>query len=113
MIRFLQTPGPIKKAVLGSMLLVIAAAMVITLVPGGFDFFTASGGGGRGTLAKVAGQDVTTYEVEQLARLTVQTMQHQPGALLARNSTRLQQRGDARGVDIADPGQIEHHRRWQ
>src|SRR5258706_1087068 len=68
MIRFLQTPGPIKKAVLGSMLLVIAAAMVITLVPGGFDFFTASGGGGRGTLAKVAGQDVTTYEVEQLAR---------------------------------------------
>ena len=35
MIRFLQTPGPTKKIILGGMLLVICAAMVITLVPGG------------------------------------------------------------------------------
>ena len=35
MIRFLQTPGPIKKIVLGGMLTVICAAMVITLIPGG------------------------------------------------------------------------------
>src|SRR5207248_10186387 len=57
--------------VLGAMLLFIAAAMVITLVPGGFDFFTA-GSAGRGTLAKVAGQDVTSYEVEQLAKRMAQ-----------------------------------------
>ena len=35
MIRFLQTPGPLKKIILGGMLLLICAAMVITLVPGG------------------------------------------------------------------------------
>jgi hypothetical protein len=35
MIRFLQTPGPIKKVVLGGLLVVICAAMVIVLVPGG------------------------------------------------------------------------------
>src|SRR3954470_7347219 len=69
MIRFLQTPGPVKKIVLGSMLMVIAAAMVITLVPGGFlgDSF-GGGAGSRGTVAKVSGQEVTTYEVEQLAK---------------------------------------------
>src|SRR5436305_4507698 len=72
MIRFLQTPGPVKKIVLGAMLLFIAAAMVITLVPGGFDFFSTGGSAGRGTLAKVAGQDVTTYEVEQLAKRMAQ-----------------------------------------
>ena len=35
MIRFLQTPGPIKKIVLGGILLVICVMMVITLIPGG------------------------------------------------------------------------------
>src|SRR6476660_8684681 len=35
MIRFLQTPGPIKKIVLGGLLTVICAAMAITLIPGG------------------------------------------------------------------------------
>ena len=34
MIRFLQTPGRTKKIVLGGLLLIICAAMVITLVPG-------------------------------------------------------------------------------
>ena len=38
MIRFLQTPGPTKKIILGGMLLVICAAMVITLVPGGISY---------------------------------------------------------------------------
>ncbi len=35
MIRFLQTPGPVKKIVLGGILLVICVMMVITLIPGG------------------------------------------------------------------------------
>src|SRR5437016_13635034 len=67
MIRFLQTPGPIKKIILGALLLIIAAAMVITLIPGGFlsDPFS---GGARGTLAKVGDQDVTTIEVQFMAR---------------------------------------------
>jgi peptidyl-prolyl cis-trans isomerase D len=68
MIRFLQTPGPIKKIVLGGLLLVICAAMVITLVPGGISDSFGFGGPGRGVLAQVAGQDITTQEVERQAR---------------------------------------------
>jgi peptidyl-prolyl cis-trans isomerase D len=70
MIRFLQTPGPLKKIILGGILLVICVMMVITLIPGGFlgDYF----GGGvtqAGMLAKVGGQDVSLQEVAQQARL--------------------------------------------
>ena len=41
MIRFLQTEGPMKKIVLGGLLLVVCVMMVITLVPGGMfgDYF--------------------------------------------------------------------------
>src|SRR3984893_19035144 len=55
MIRFLQTPGPTKKIILGGMLLVICAAMVITLVPGGIGDSIGLGGPGQGVVAKVAG----------------------------------------------------------
>jgi peptidyl-prolyl cis-trans isomerase D len=68
MIRFLQTPGPIKKIVLGGLLLVICAAMVITLVPGGIGDSFGFGGPGKGVLAKVAGEDVTSQDVERQAR---------------------------------------------
>ncbi len=34
MIRFLQTEGPVKKIVLSGLLLLICAAMAITLIPG-------------------------------------------------------------------------------
>jgi peptidyl-prolyl cis-trans isomerase D len=70
MIRFLQTPGPMKKIVLGALLLVICVMMVITLVPGGLfgDYF------GRdlstaGVLAKVGTEDISLQEVAQRARL--------------------------------------------
>jgi len=33
MIRFLQTPGPVKKIVLGGLLLLICASMVVAFVP--------------------------------------------------------------------------------
>src|SRR5258708_20765809 len=56
MIRFLQTPGPTKKIILGGMLLVICAAMVITLVPGGIGDSIGLGGPGQGVVAKVAGR---------------------------------------------------------
>jgi peptidyl-prolyl cis-trans isomerase D len=68
MIRFLQTPGRTKKIVLGGMLLVICAAMVITLVPGGIGSSIGLGGPGQGVLANVAGEPVTTLEVQREAR---------------------------------------------
>ena len=68
MIRFLQTPGPTKKIVLGGLLLVICAAMVITLVPGGIGSSIGLGGPGQGVLATVSGEPVTTAEVQREAR---------------------------------------------
>lgn len=67
MIRFLQTPGPIKKIVLGGMLLVICGAMVITLVPGGLGSNIGLGGPGQGVVATVDGADVTALEVNRTA----------------------------------------------
>ena len=70
MLRFLQTPGPMKKIVLGGLLLVICVMMVITLVPGGLfgDYF------GRdlstaGVLAKVGTEDISLQQVAQRARM--------------------------------------------
>ena len=68
MIRFLQTPGPLKKIILGGLLLIICAAMVITLVPGGVGSSFGFGAPGRGVLANVAGEEVTTVEVQRAAR---------------------------------------------
>src|SRR6516165_2887476 len=70
MIRFLQTPGPAKKIVLGGLLLIVCVMMIITLVPGGMfgDYF------GRdistaGVIAKVGSDDITVQEVAQRARM--------------------------------------------
>ena len=70
MLRFLQTPGPMKKIVLGGLLLVICVMMVITLVPGGLfgDYF----GGGvttAGVVAKVGTEDISLQQVAQRARM--------------------------------------------
>jgi peptidyl-prolyl cis-trans isomerase D len=66
MIRFLQTPGPVKKIVLGGLLTIICAAMAITLIPGGLGDF--GGGPGQGVVATVAGEPVTTIAVQREAR---------------------------------------------
>ena len=83
MIRFLQTPGPTKKIVLGGLLLIICAAMVITLIPGGLGS-DLMGQPGKGVLAKVAGTDVTADQVhrsaEQIARQ--QAMQYGQNAAM-------------------------------
>jgi len=68
MIRFLQTPGPIKKVILSGILLVFCGAMVITLIPGGLGSNFGFGAPAAGVVAKVAGQDVTVLEVQQQAK---------------------------------------------
>lgn len=72
MIRFLQTPGPIKKVVLGGLLTVICVFMVITLVPGfGSTDFFGTRAPGQGVVATVAGNDITSVEVQRAARQMV------------------------------------------
>ena len=58
MIRFLQTPGPLKKIILGGLLLIICAAMVITLVPGGIGSSLGLTGPGKGIVATVGDEDI-------------------------------------------------------
>ncbi|HXY15476.1 MAG TPA: peptidyl-prolyl cis-trans isomerase [Terriglobales bacterium] len=81
MIRFLQTPGPIKKFILGGLLTIICVFMVITLVPGfgNSNFFGASTRQ-RGVVATVDGNDVTTLEVQKQARQMVRQQFPKGGA---------------------------------
>ena len=72
MIRFLQRPGPLKKYLLGGILVIISATMVITLIPGGtlgsaFGFGAAP----QGVYAKVGDEEVTMQEVNQRAQMAV------------------------------------------
>jgi peptidyl-prolyl cis-trans isomerase D len=80
MIRFLQTPGPIKKIVLGGLLTIISVFMVITLVPGfgSTDFFGTAPT--RGVVAKVDGTDITSQEVQRQARQMVRQQFPRGGA---------------------------------
>ncbi len=81
MIRFLQTPGPIKKIILGGLLTIISVFMVITLVPGfGSTDFFANSGPARGVVAKVAGTDITSQEVQREARQMVRQQFPRGGA---------------------------------
>lgn len=73
MIRFLQTPGPVKKVVLSGILLVFCAAMVITLVPGGLGFDTGLGGPRQGVIATVDGEEVTVAEVNRTVDRMIRT----------------------------------------
>jgi peptidyl-prolyl cis-trans isomerase D len=69
MIRFLQKPGPIKKIVLGALLVIVCVMMVVTLVPGGGSLTELFGGGltTQGVLARVGNQDIGVQEVAQQA----------------------------------------------
>lgn len=81
MIRFLQTPGPIKKVVLGGLLTIICVFMVITLVPGfGSSNFFGGGTTQKGIVATVAGNDITTLEVQKQARQMVRQQFPRGGA---------------------------------
>jgi peptidyl-prolyl cis-trans isomerase D len=69
MLRFLQKPGPIKKYVLGGILVVVSVTMVTYLIPGGFTDYLRGNLTAQGVLAKVGDQDITIPQVAQQARL--------------------------------------------
>jgi peptidyl-prolyl cis-trans isomerase D len=68
MIRFLQTPGPIKKIVLGGLLTVICVLMAITLIPGFGSSSLLTNEPAAGVVATVSGEDITTNDVERQAK---------------------------------------------
>src|SRR6266480_4535570 len=80
MIRFLQTPGPMLKIILGGVLLIICGSMAITLVPGGLGSAFGFGAPPRGVVARVAGEDVTTLEVQREARQMLRQQMPKAGA---------------------------------
>src|SRR5208282_3147347 len=79
MIRFLQTEGPVKKIVLSGLLLLICAAMAITLIPGGLGS-DLTGTPGKGIIAKVGGENITVEQVRESARDMAQQQAQQYGA---------------------------------
>lgn len=80
MIRFLQKSGQTTKYVLGGLLLIICASMVITLIPGGLGSDVFGGAPGRGIVAKVGGDDITSDDVRLTARQMLQQQMPQGGA---------------------------------
>jgi peptidyl-prolyl cis-trans isomerase D len=96
MIRFLQTEGPIKKIVLSGLLLIICAAMAITLIPGvgNNDTFTK-----RGVLASVSGEDITVEQVKEAARNMAQQQAQQYGANASMLMPFLMQQATQRAAD--------------
>src|SRR3954466_16427515 len=68
MIRFLQTPGPIKKIVLGGLLTVICVLMAITLIPGFGSSNFLTNASTPGVVATVSGQDITASDVQRQAK---------------------------------------------
>src|SRR5215469_586698 len=78
MIRFLQTPGPVKKYLLGGMLLLMTVSMVWYLVPssGSYSF----GNTKQGVVAQVNGQDISVDEVRETARQMLQQQMPNAGA---------------------------------
>ena len=81
MIRFLQTPGPVKKYVLGGLLLLICVSMVWYLVPSGGS--TGLGGPGQGVVAKIGGEEVTRLEVQRQATQMVRQQFPRGGAQMS------------------------------
>lgn len=82
MIRFLQTPSPTKKIVLGGLLTVICIMMVVTLIPGGGIFgFGDSSVTNDSDVAKVDGEAITVTEVSRTAQNMAQ-QQRYPSQLI-------------------------------
>jgi len=98
MIRFLQTEGPFKKIVLSGLLLLICAAMAITLIPGGLGS-DLTGTPGKGIVAKVSGEDITAEQVREAARNMAQRQAQQYGANASMLMPFLMQQATQRAAD--------------
>ena len=83
MIRFLQTPGPLKKIVLGGLLTIICIMMVVTLIPGGLASNFGFGEPPKGILANVNGDDITMQEVQRQADSMARQQFPRGGAMLS------------------------------
>jgi peptidyl-prolyl cis-trans isomerase D len=68
MIRFLQTPGPIKKIVLGGLLTIVCVLMAITLIPGFGSSNLLPNSSTPGVVATVSGQDISVNDVQRQAK---------------------------------------------
>src|SRR5689334_10551862 len=95
MIRFLQTPGPVKKIILGGLLLLICASMVIAFVPGGLVSSFGIGGLGQGVIAQVDSEQVTTEDVNR----TLENMIRQQGPQAQAQAALFRQFFSQRAVD--------------
>src|SRR6266498_3272502 len=83
MIRFLQTPGPIKKIILGGLLVFISAMMAISLIPGiGSSGFLA-GTPAHGVGATVDGVDVSAQNVQHQAKVALERQFARCGAKIS------------------------------
>ena len=81
MIRFMQTSSWFKKYFLAGILLIICISMAWYVLPGGAGTTTLGGNAPQqGVVAKVAGEDVTTAEVQKQARAMVQQQFPRGGA---------------------------------
>src|SRR5579864_7094878 len=80
MIRFLQTPGPLKKYLLGGLLLLITVSMVWYLVPSGGNGNYSFGAPTKGVVAKIGDAEITADEVRTTARQMLQQQMPQGGA---------------------------------
>jgi peptidyl-prolyl cis-trans isomerase D len=83
MIRFLQTPGPVKKIVLGGLLLLVCAAMLIYLVPSGGNSSLSFGGAQAGVVAQVGAEQVTAQDVNRKVDQVIKQQFPQAGAQAA------------------------------
>src|SRR5215831_11579866 len=79
MIRFLQTPGPVKKIVLGGLLLLVTVSMVWYLVPSSGNTSYSFGGPKQGVVAQVEGNEITAEQVRQTAQQMLQQQMPQGG----------------------------------
>jgi len=98
MIRFLQTEGPFKKIVLSGLLLLICAAMAITLIPGGLGN-DLMGAPGKGIIAKVSGEDITVEQVRETAQQMAEQQAQQYGKNASMLMPFLIQQDTQRAVD--------------
>jgi peptidyl-prolyl cis-trans isomerase D len=107
MIRFLQTPGPIKKYLLGGILLLMCVSMAWYLVPSSGNPGYSFGGPRQGVVAQVGGADITTDEVRQMARQIAQQEVARYGSQAASLLPFLQQQATQQAFQYLLERQIE------